>query len=436
MSCKNRTHFIALLLAIPLLGLSPARGLAQIIHLHDSDSEQLARETLQNLNTLETPESSMFQNMLRNLDAAHQRSLAVLWERGQATLASRVDKIVEWNWNTFTQEVQASESEFIAAYEKAVLARKESALGLDHLAAGINAAEAEIRAAKEELAHHDAGEREVSRAIEHYESAVGEIQKIAADQDLAKKLKNFQLDKMQGYLRKLQDLAKKADTKAGLRPLYLDLGLSLAILEIDELKAEFEYRRWAQSAVEDRVGRLMNIVGNRGADGAIGPKPIQVARPSDDGAGNSDRGVIEGILQTVRPNGALHGENAFGAQGDELIMATLERLARKAHQETISQSTSGPGDNFNRRYSNSVALRDLLDRLASYASIVGYQKFLLEADENEDNFQSRRESILLTQIEDRKLDILLAHALQGLLAYQGGGVRPMEILNMAGGLRP
>ena len=436
MSWKNRAHSIALLLAIPLLGLSPARDLAQIVHLHDSESEQLARDTLQNLNTLEMPESSMFQNMLRNLDAAHQRSLAVLWERGQATLASRVDKMVECNWNTFTQEVQASEGEFIAAYQKAVLARKESALGLDHLGAGINAAEAEIRAAKEELAHHDAGEREVSRAIEHYESAVGEIQKIAADQDLAKKLKNFQLDKMQGYLRKLQDLAKKADTKAGLRPLYLDLGLSLAILEVDELKAEFEYRRWALLAAEDRVGRLKHIVGNLGADRAIGPKPTQGARPGDDGAGDTERGAIEGILQNTRPNEALHGQNAFGAQGAELIMSTVERLARKAHQETTSQSTSGADDNFTRRYSNSLALRDLLDKLASYASIVGYQKFLLDADENEDNFQSRRELILLTQIEDRKLDILLAHALQGLLAYQGGGVRPMEILNMASGLRP
>jgi hypothetical protein len=120
-------------------------------------------------------------------------------------------------------------------------------------------------------------------------------------------------------------------------------------------------------------------------------------------------------------------------------MITLKRLARKAHEEgKLALEATGESE-FKERFPNTVALRELLDTLASYASIEGYQKFLLEVDANEDEFHSRRESIMLAQIEDRKLDMLLAHALQGVLAYQGGGIRPTEFLNlagMAGGLIP
>lgn len=430
MDRKKDLCSIRLLFAISLALLLPSLALAQLVHLHDSESEHLAREALSTLNKLETPASGMFQGMLRNLDAAHQRALSVLWERGQANLASRVDKMVEWNWRTFSKEVESSQNQFVEAYKRAVVLRQESSDCVDNLGPKLEAAEGHLKAAKEELGRHDAGEREFSRAIEHYESAVGEMQKITADPSLARHLKRLELGKRQGYLKKLQNMVKAADTKAGLRPLYLDLGLALAMLEMGELKAEFEYHKWAVAVAGERLGRLEKILGSAPGD----PGPTTNHFPGGDG--NSSPGAFAIMLQDSRAGADLDGKNAFGGEPDELIVITLKRLARNAHEEgNLSADAAGIGE-FSKRFPANVALRELLNLLASYASIEGYQKFLLEADANEDGFQSRRESIILAQIEDRKLDMLIAHALQGALAYQGGGLRPMEILNMAGGLRP
>src|SRR5260370_39359823 len=173
---KKALHSIRLLFTVSLALLAPSVTLAQLVHLHDSESEQLARDALSSMNKLETPASGMFQGMLRNLDAAHQRALSVLWERGQTNLASKVDKMVEWNWKTFSAEVESSQAQFIEAHGKAALLRQESSECVDSLETKLDAAEVQLKAAKEELGRHDAGEKEISRAIEHYESAIGEMQ--------------------------------------------------------------------------------------------------------------------------------------------------------------------------------------------------------------------------------------------------------------------
>ncbi len=412
-----------LAIALGFVILRPAASSAQDVRLKDTGSEQLARQALSTFGKIQTPPSSVFTDMLRNLNAGHDRNLTVLWERGQADLSTRVNRMVEWNWGTFIKEAEQTRGDFLRAYQKAASQQEESAEGLDHLAAQVKLVDSLIQAAKRELAREGAGQREVSQGCESLGSAIAEIRKLAADPVLSKKLSRLRLPWMPGYLQKLAELINAPETREGLEPVYVDLGITLATLELDSLKTELAYQQWVSRTAGERVQRLRKIVGPSFGDGPP---------PQAGGSRSEEAGEIETILRDARASSEFHGRNKFGAAENELILVTLDRLARKAHQAGLSPAGAEASPDFEKQFPDVVALRGLLDDLASYASIVGYQKFLLEADDIDNDFHSRRASIFLTELETRKLNVLMGHTLSGLSTYYGGGIRPVDILNMAG----
>lgn len=410
-------------IALGLVIFQPIASSGQDVRLKDTGSEQLAREALTTFGKIQTPPTSVFTDMLRNLNAGHDRNLTVLWEHGQADLSTRVNRMVEWNWGTFVKEADETRIEFLRAYQKAASQQEESREGLDHLAAEVKLVERLIQAAKRELAREGAGQREISQACESLGSAIAEIQKTAADPVLSKKASRLQLAWMPGYLQKLAELIKAPETQEGFQPVYVDLGITLATLELESLKTELAYREWVARTAGERVQRLRKIVGPSSGDGS----GAQAGSPRSE-----EPGEIAAILRDARVSSEFHGRNKFGAAENELILVTLDRLARKGHQAGFAPAAAETSPDFEKQFPDIVALRGLLDDLASYASIVGYQRFLLEADDIDDDFHSRRASIFLAELETRKLNVLMGHTLTGLTAYYGGGVRPVDILNMAG----
>lgn len=422
-----------LAIALGFALLRPAAASAQTVRLHDTGSEQLSREALATFGKIRTPSTSVFTDMLRNLNAGHDRNLTVLWEQGQANLSTRVNRMVEWNWGTFVKEAEQTQREFLRAYQTAAREREEITPGLDQLAAQVKLVEGLIQAAKRELAREGAGPREVSQACESLGSAIGEIQKIAADPVLSKKLTRLRLPWMPGYLQKLAELTKGKETEEGLQPIYVDLAMTLTALELESLKTELAYRQWVARTASERLQRLTKIVGSSSGEGTAGGTAGLAAQPG--GPAREDPGEIIAILRDSRTSGSgaeSQGRNRFGAGENELILVTLDRLARKAHQAGLAPAAGETSPDFEKQFPDAVALRELLNDLAKYASIVGYQKFLLEADDIDNDFHSRRETIFLTELETKKLNVLMAHSLSGLSAYYGGGIRPADILNMAG----
>ncbi len=413
-------------LALGLVLIHPATSSAQAVRLHDTGGEQLTRQALTTFSKIQAPDTTVFTDMLRNLNAGHDRNLTVLWERGQANLSTQVDRLVEWNWGTFVQEAERTQREFLRAYQKAAGLQEESARGLDQLAAEVKLIEHLLRAAKQELAREGAGPPEVGQACESLWSAIAEFQKISADPVLSKRLVKLQLSQTQGYLQKLANLAKKPETQEGLQPVYVDLGVTLVAFELESLETELAYHQWTLRTAGERAARLRKIAGRPGGVAA------RATNPSLNGADPGGPGEIASILRDARPSAEFQGRNRFGATENELILVTLNRLARKAHEKGVAPAAADTSPEYANQFPDAVALRDLLEDLASYASIVGYQKFLLEADGIEDDFHSRRESIFLTELETKKLNVLLAHTMGGLLAYYGGGIRPADIANLAG----
>ena len=97
--------------------------------------------------------------------------------------------------------------------------------------------------------------------------------------------------------------------------------------------------------------------------------------------------------------------------------------------ETIGKLSAAAKNEVGKPINATMQLRNLLDVLGRYTSIVGYHKYLLLADTIEAGTDAHLFSIRLSALNTRNREMLVSHGLDGLASYHAGGLKPEEITN-------
>ena len=110
--------------------------------------------------------------------------------------------------------------------------------------------------------------------------------------------------------------------------------------------------------------------------------------------------------------------NGFLRDPNEQILVTVGTLAEDASKEvgTTPKAT--------------LALRNLMDVLARYTSLVGYQRFLLLRSGIEAVTEEQLAAIRVSAVNANSRATLISHGLEGITTYEQGGITPEDVANV------
>jgi hypothetical protein len=175
----------------------------------------------------------------------------------------------------------------------------------------------------------------------------------------------------------LLDNFKAADNARGAQLSLLELARELADVEVARLNAQLRGIRWKIAQSEELLARIDAVTG---ANGLL-PRVIQYAA---------------------------------GQPQDQTIAATVRERARQAQQQPAHEDD----------------LRLLLENLARYSSVVGYERLFLNQSALLMASEEQRDSIRISAINLRERAVLLEHGLDGLVSYYEGGLSPGDLGNI------
>lgn len=381
------------------------------IRLHDPAKDELAKKTRDAYADFTKEDNTVFDKMISNTLELKQATLAHLMELNAQVRRDKVNLIPVATWKYLRDfDVPDTEAKFLTAYNFVKLLKNERGVAdlkaaLADAKAQLKAKEADRKAKVEALKKPDADLKSLKKSLDALkDEAAVTTRPIKNLSDLGPRFNNLKAAwAAVTEVKEWMDAAEKATNAPGLQLTILDLGVQHLEFEVERRKLDLEQATAAEARATRTQKRLEVVwgdgvlVGGRSAKGLFG----QIYRALNTGIGASE-----------------DLKYPFVTNEDEQVIQTIGRLATAAEKETNGAAPV-----------NTMKLRDLMDILSRYVSLVGYHKYLLLADVVEGGADENLFSIRKSAINMREREMLVAHGLDGLVAYHSGGIKPEEIAN-------
>lgn len=438
------TSSLAPILVAAFMLLLPTSGAGQI-RLHDAAKDDLARKTREAYDEFSKEDNTVFDKMINNTRVLKEATLTQLMELNRQTRRDTVNIIPVSTWKYLREKkVPDAQKDFLRAYNAA---RKLLDLSLT-ITPPVKSLKEAVDDAKTLLDKKKGDKEKKEKLIKADAAAVQDLAALKKSLDdlkdaaarSAKPIKNLSdlnaeftnLKTVWSRITEVKDwfdAAEKARNAPGLQLTILDLGVQHQQFELERLKLQAEKAKAAEARLHRIHERLKMVWG----DGAT----VKASFTDSDARTRTEelatKGLFGQIYRALTPVANADGKcdpDATAKDADQLecpfvtdereqVLQTIGKLAARAEKEVGGA-----------RPDATMQLRDLMDVLNRYVTLVGYQKYLLLADTVEAAADENLFSIRLSAINTREREMLVAHGLEGLAAYHAGGIKPEEIANV------
>ncbi len=393
------------------------------VRLYDPVNDDLAKRTRDAFAEFSKGDSSIFETMTRNTLALKSATLTQLYDLNEQCLQDKINLIPTWTWTKLASDVESTQQDFLDAYHAAEMMLDTSMTAPPDAKSALNAAQDRL---KKMQAEKEESEKKFNHEVPQLAKLKSSLQDlkdgVAASAKPVKKLSDLAQFKSlkdawdaTGDIKDWFTAAEKAEATPGLQLTILDLGIQHKQFEVQRLQLEFE-RADAAYKIEQRISQRLQMVWG---DGSMDP---------------SGKRLNGGLFAKIYANITItkkctEGPDTAGTSGQtclkypfvsdpsEQVLQTAGKLARKANAEVGKEPEA------------TLELRDLMDTLSRYASLIGYHKYLLLSDTIEAATDKHLFAIRLSALNTQDREMLVSHGLDGLAAYYAGGVKPEEIAN-------
>lgn len=402
-----------------VVGLIPTATPAQI-RLHDPANDELARKSRDAFKEFSKADTNVFDTMIGNTLTLKTATLNQLKELNRQACGDKINQLPLMTWAEFLTEVKDTQDGYLNVY-KAAHRILDEAMGqppdpalqnATDLKAALAAATEKLKALQKAKADK---QKELDATAPKLEELKKSLDKLREEIGLSTKpikhlsdLSEFShLEAVWSTVNDLKDwfeLAKKASNAPGLQLTLLEMGVQHQQAEVDRIKLQIEKSESAARILE-RMDKRLNAVWGSG---------------DLDGDGRLKQGLFKQIYANIDPackTGCPSQPFVNSSNSGEQILVTIGKLSKVAQGEvgTTLVATS--------------QLRDLLDVLGRYVTVVGYQKYLLLADAVEAGTDTQLFAIRLSALNTKDREALVSSGLDGLAAYHSGGLKPEQIAN-------
>jgi len=398
--------------AVLLVLLLPVSGSSQI-RLHDAAKDDLAKRTRDAYAEFTKEDNTVFDKMISNTLALKSATLTHLMDLNSQARRDTINLIPVSSWQKLRDKyVPQTQDQFLAAYNGSRLIMNLQ--GAVDLKKALDQAKAELvarTAAKtkknDELNVEAPKLQSLKNSLEALKNQIVTAPKpVKSLSDFPAQWDNLKtIWKSVTEVKEWLDAAEKASHAPGLQLTILDLGVQHQQFVVERLKLQLEEEQAAEARAKRIEHHLELVWGPDGATAANG-------RPT---AGLF--GQIYRALTTSAPE-TEDLRYPFVTDENEQVIQTIGKLAVVAENETDGRPLDA-----------TMKLRDLMDVLSRYVTLVGYHQYLLLAEMIEAGVEKNLYAIRLSAINTREREMLVAHGLEGLAAYHAGGLKPEEIAN-------
>ena len=404
-------NFLAPTCAVAFL-LAAAVSAAAQIRLHDAGKDELAKKTRDAYAEFTREDNTVFDKMISNTLGLKEATLDHLMELNAQVRRDTINVIPVSTWKDLRERyVPRAQRQMLEAYQgsKRILAEDPNVPVPATLNAALADAKAELAARKLAMDAKKAALAQPEVDLASLKTTLDALKEAAVLS--TKPVKNLTDLKAQfislkaawanvNEVRDWLEAAEKTANAPGLQLTILDLGVQHQQFVVQRLTLELEEAKAAHARAARIDQRLMLVW----EDGSV------------DAKGRVTKGLFGQIYRYLTvPSDVRY---PFVTDENEQVLQTIGRLAAIAEKETDG-----------RRPDATMKLRDLMDVLSRYVSVIGYHQYLLLADAIEAGADKNLFSIRRSAINIREREMLVAHGLDGLTAYHAGGIKPEEVAN-------
>lgn len=408
-----------------LAAVAPAQ-----IRLHDPANEELAKKTRDAFAEFSKADDNVFETMISNTLTIKAATLEHLYELNRQNQQDTINVIPVKTWGQLLADVEQTQAEFLRTYNDArkILEARNQPQPVPDMKAALAAARERAKTLADEKAKKEAELNVKAPKLEDLKKSLeGVRDAVAASAKPVKKLSDLAaFQNLKTALERTReakdwlDALEKAANAPGLQLLILDLGVRQQQFEVERLRLNIEEDE-ADRAIAERIAQRLKIVWG---DGSVDPSD-----PNKKRAGQGLFGQIYGNLRPCPPGQpcAFTEQCTAGALCSQPILT--EQMMSQQVLETVGLLATTAEGEVGKPLKSTQHLRNLLDVLARYVSLVGYHRYLLLADTIEAGSNEHLFSIRRSALNTRNREMLVGHGLEGLTAYHEGGLKPEEIAN-------
>ena len=402
---------MAAIFAVVLVLLLPISGSSQI-RLHDSAKDDLAKKTRDAYAEFTKEDNTVFDKMISNTLALKSATLTHLMDLNSQARRDTINLIPVSSWQKLRDiYVPQTQEQFLTAYNGSRLIMNLQ--GATDLKKALDQAKAEL-AARTDAKKKKSDELNVEEPkLQDLKNSLEAIKnQIVTSPKPVKSLSDFpaQWDNLKNIWKSVSEVkewleaAEKASHAPGLQLTILDLGVQHQQFVVERLKLQLE----EEQAAEARAARIEHHL-----ELVLGPDAEMVN-------GRPKAGLFGQIYRALTINAPKTEDLRYPFVTDETeqVIQTIGKLAVLAEKETDGQPLVA-----------TMKLRDLMDVLSRYVTLVGYHQYVLLAEMIEAGVDKNLYAIRLSAINTKEREMLVSHGLEGLAAYHAGGLKPEEIAN-------
>jgi hypothetical protein len=400
------------------LAVITTNGFGQL-RLYDSGADDLAKKTQSAFEEFSKGDSNIFETMVANTLALKEATLTQLYDLNKQAVQAKVNVIPEWTWTRLREEVKTSQGDFLDAYKAAQVIFSGSPSTVSSASAALKEAQARLKTLSDQKtakaqALGDPTKTGESSNLKNMQDALKKVRDgVAASTKPIHSLSDLaEFQNLKTVWSGIQDAkswldaVEKSTSAPGLQLTILDMAVQRQQIKVDRLQLDLDHAS-AEQEIAARIARRLEQVWR---DGSLN---------SSNELRQGEFGIVYSYLEICSPSDECQHRFLTAAPNlNEQVMQTIGRLSMLANTEIA------------RPLDSTLTLRNLLDILGRYVSLIGYQRYLLASDMieavTEDQIFAIRESALNT----KERSVLISHGLQGLAAYHAGGIKPEDIANM------
>jgi hypothetical protein len=383
---------------------------AQGVYIHSVEGDKIAQQAKTNFTQASSGDSNVFATMLSNTIALRDQTIEQLYVLSQESARSNANRIPLMTWREVVVDVVSRQQEFLTAYQTAAIAMHAAPTEVHDLQTAVTEANRQTnqlsKQATEEkssLSAETAKLSDMKDSLSKLKTGLQETSKIHKLSDL-KGYKEFSQiwngnDSAKDWLSK----AEKATGGPGEQLAILDLAVQLHTNAVKQLQLEEQATEARLRDAQMLSVQLMKAVGS----GKV------------DGDGRLREGDFGKVYRYLVPCAAQDcPSHPFVDSPDQQVLTTIGLLAEKANKEVGSDLNS------------TLALQNLMDVIARYSSLVGYERFLLLKEGIDDVTDEQLLAVRMSAVNADSRAQLIRHGLEGIATYEAGGITPDDVANV------
>lgn len=406
----NRSSVGSLLLVSVAFLILTHHALAQGIYVHNAEGDKIAEQAKNSFKQVSTSDSNVFTTMLSNTSALQDKTIQQLYALSQESARANANKIPLMTWREMIGDVLSRQQEFLRAYQTTAIIMHAARAEVHDLQTAVAEANRQrdemtkqLAAKKASLSAENPKLSDMKDSLSKLKASLQQTSKIHKLSDLADYKEFTQIWNSIASAKDWLNKAEKATGGPGEQLLILDLAVQLHANTVKQLQLE-------EQATEARLSNAHLV-------------SVQLEKAVGSGSVNGDGHLREGdfgkiyryLMPCAVPDCPSH---PFVGNSDEQVLTTIGILSQRANEEVGA------------KFEATLALQNLMDVIARYSSLVGYQRFLLLKDGIDEVTHEQLFAIRTSAVNADSRAQLISHGLEGIATYEAGGITPDDLANV------